>query len=226
MEQAGLDFRATKDLDIVISVEALDVDFVMAFWDFIREGNYRQHQKSTGKKLFYRFQEPENEAYPVMLELFARVPDLLNVGEGSHLTPIPVDECVSSLSAILLNDDYYHFIHAGRLEMEGLPVVRPEHLIPLKARAWLDLTKRREAGESIDNKDIRKHRNDVIRLYQIMPNLPLALPEPMVDDMRLFLDELQMDTSLNLKDLGIKNAGVEQVATDLRRIYGLERQPV
>lgn len=31
MGEAGLEFRATKDLDIVLSVEALDAEFVRAF---------------------------------------------------------------------------------------------------------------------------------------------------------------------------------------------------
>lgn len=40
MEAAGLPFRATKDLDIVLCVEALDAAFVEAFWEFINEGGY------------------------------------------------------------------------------------------------------------------------------------------------------------------------------------------
>jgi predicted nucleotidyltransferase len=38
MESMGLNFRATKDLDIVLILEALDVEFVNAFWSFIKEG--------------------------------------------------------------------------------------------------------------------------------------------------------------------------------------------
>lgn len=55
MEDVGLEFRATKDLDIVLCVEALDSDFVTAFWEFIREGKYKVQEKSTGQKQFYRF---------------------------------------------------------------------------------------------------------------------------------------------------------------------------
>lgn len=38
MTGAGLPFRATKDLDIVLYVEALDSTFVHAFWEFVRAG--------------------------------------------------------------------------------------------------------------------------------------------------------------------------------------------
>jgi hypothetical protein len=34
MESAGLEFRATKDLDIVLHIEALGPDFGKTFWNF------------------------------------------------------------------------------------------------------------------------------------------------------------------------------------------------
>jgi hypothetical protein len=108
MTGAGLAFRATKDLDIVLFVEALDAAFVRAFWEFVRIGGYEVQEKSTGEKQFYRFQKPTNANYPFMLELFSRQPDVLQVADGSHLTPLPVEEDASSLSAILLDNDYRH----------------------------------------------------------------------------------------------------------------------
>jgi len=103
MERMGLYFRATKDLDIVLILEALDIEFVNTFWSFIKEGRYKNRQRSTGKKLFYRFYDPKKEAFPYMIELFSRKPDVFELPLDSHLTPIPVDETVSSLSAILFN---------------------------------------------------------------------------------------------------------------------------
>ena len=64
MEEAGLEFRVTKDLDIVLCAEALDAEFVGAFWKFVKKGGYKNQQKSSGKKLFYRFYEPEDETFP------------------------------------------------------------------------------------------------------------------------------------------------------------------
>jgi hypothetical protein len=34
----------------------------------------------------------------------------LDIDPKSHLTPIPVDDDLSSLSTILLNDEYYHYM--------------------------------------------------------------------------------------------------------------------
>ena len=62
--EAGQDFRATKDLDLVLLVEALTPEFGRVFWDFVKEGGYENRQKSSGKPQFYRFSKPEDPAFP------------------------------------------------------------------------------------------------------------------------------------------------------------------
>lgn len=98
MESFGETFRTTKDLDIVLCLEALDAEFVKVFWDFIQNGNYSNRQHSTGKKLLYRFSKPQDASYPFMLELFSRLPGVFSKPPVGHLTPIPVDEGVGGLS--------------------------------------------------------------------------------------------------------------------------------
>lgn len=71
MDEAGLPFRATKDLDIVLCLEALTVEFVNAFWEFIRLGRYSTIKKSSGNKCFYRFTEPTENDFPYMIELLS-----------------------------------------------------------------------------------------------------------------------------------------------------------
>jgi len=219
MDEVGVDFRVTKDLDIVLCVEALDKEFVEAFWGFVRAGGYEVQETAAGDKRFYRFQKPTSPDYPFMLELFSRNPDMLPPARGGQLTPIPVDGAVSSLSAILLDDDYYRFLRSGRREKDSLPFVGPEHLIPLKTRAWLDLTERREQGDQVDSRDIRKHRNDVFRLYGIIvPELMAEIPEKIRQDMNAFITRMETE-SIDLKSLGLRNARQDEVLTNLRRIY-------
>lgn len=88
--EAGQDFRATKDLDLVLLVEALTPEFGRVFWDFVKEGGYENRQKSSGKPQFYRFSKPEDPAFPAMLELFARTDVDLRDAE-SGLMPIHID---------------------------------------------------------------------------------------------------------------------------------------
>jgi hypothetical protein len=40
MEVAGLEFRATKDLDFVAHIEALSAEFGATFWTFVERGRY------------------------------------------------------------------------------------------------------------------------------------------------------------------------------------------
>ena len=92
--------------------------------------------------------------------------------------------------------------------------------MPLKARAWLDLKEREAAGERIDGKDIRKHRNDVFRLYQIVDPSPLRETPPVVAaDMGRFLTEVRGET-IDLKSLGIARISLDEVLAQLGRIYG------
>lgn len=222
MEEVGLPFRATKDLDIVLCLEVLDRSFVEAFWEFVREGKYKVQQKSTGRQQFYRFKKPATEGYPFMLELFSRVPDMLQLANDSHLTPIPTEEEVASLSAILLDNNYYRFLHGGKKDSDGLSFVGPEHLIPLKARAWLDLTRRKEQGDAIDSKDIKKHKNDVFRLYQILnPDFGGNIPDKVKDDLREFISIMETER-IDFKSLGLSSMDLDSVLEDIRRIYVLD----
>ncbi len=223
MEEAGLAFRATKDLDIVLHVEALTPAFGEAFWKFVETGGYEIRQASnTGKPIFYRFQKPTDERYPAMVELFARAPDGLQLAQGSQLTPIPLDEAVSSLSAILLDEAYYEFIMAGRREVDGLPWVGEDRLIPLKAIAWLDLNARREQGAQVDAKDVRKHLNDVLRLSQLLaPATRIPLVQKIGDDLQRFLVAVAPDTSIDPKALQLGHVTVAELVDRIAQAYEL-----
>jgi hypothetical protein len=69
---ADLSFRATKDIDMVLIVEALTPEFGRRFWDFVGAGGYENRAKSNGVPQFYRFDKPKTPGFPFMIELFAR----------------------------------------------------------------------------------------------------------------------------------------------------------
>lgn len=222
MEQAGLGFRATKDLDIVLCAEAINEEFVSKFWEFAKEGGYEHQEKSTGNKQFYRFNKPASDQFPFMLELFSRKLDDMKLEDDSHLTPIPVDADVLSLSAILLDDDYYQCIEKGKTVIDGVSVLGAEYILPFKARAWLDLTKRRDSGKRVDSKDIKKHRNDVFRVFPLLsPNQRVVIPESIKTDMRDFVTAMPDEENLNMKDLGINTLTLAVVISSLSNIYDL-----
>jgi hypothetical protein len=153
--------------------------------------------------------------------LFSRQPDVLQVAEGSHLTPLPVEEDISSLSAILLDNHYYDFIRAGRQESDGLPMVGAAQLIALKARAWLDLSERASRGEQIDSKTIKKHKNDVFRLYQILdPAIDPMAPETVRKDIGDFISRMRIE-EIDLKSLGLRTGTRDDILTEIARVFRL-----
>jgi hypothetical protein len=189
---AGLDFRATKDIDMVLIVEALTVEFAGAFWRFIDDGGYRSAANRSGDPEFYRFEKPANAAYPKMIELFSRPGSGVRLQYSGHLTPLHVDDGVLSLSAILLNDDYYRFLLKGRTIVEDIVVLDALHLIVLKMKAWLDLTDQKAAGSHVNDRDLRKHRLDVFRLYQLLSqDTKLAVPAAVFGDIRRFIGRMR-----------------------------------
>jgi len=138
----GLEFRATKDMDMVLIVEALDAAFVKRFWEFIEAGKYQGRFRAEDGRQLYRFDKPQDERYPTMIEIFSRKPSNIDLAEGQTVVPIKLDDDSASLSAILLNDDYYALIRDQHNEEKNLPFANPAALIPLKARAYIDLAER------------------------------------------------------------------------------------
>ena len=192
MTEAGTDFRATKDIDMILIMEARYKEFAHIFWEFIMEGGYRFGWKNSEKAHFYRFTEPRS-GYPAMIELFSREPNYINfIPDG--IIPIHIDEDTSSLSAILLNDDYYKFMLTGRRVVSGISVLDTEHLIPFKMYAWLDLKDKKARGEHVNERDLKKHKYDVFRLLQIARRDNKIETNGIVrEDIIRFMEEIRME---------------------------------
>lgn len=204
LTEMNQDFRATKDIDLVLILEALTPDFGQRFWDYIKQAGYKHRNKSTGKPQFYRFTDPASPEYPVMIELFSRKTDAIELPEEAELTPIPLDEDVSSLSAILLDDSYYQFLRSGKIILDGVTVLDAPYIIPFKMKAWLDLNKRKQNGESIDSKNIRKHKNDVARLSELITaETKIEVSAAVYEDIQEFLDKMTSE-DLDTKSLGLR----------------------
>lgn len=220
LSSAGLDFRATRDLDIILIVEAYSAVFISKFWEFIKAGGYNEQEKSNSSKKYYRFSKPTIESFPYQIELFARNPDI-SLGDDQHLAPLPTDEDISSLSAILLNDEYYHFTLFNSVNEDGLRLASVSSLICLKANAYLDLKKRKESGAQIDNNKILKHKKDVIRLTQLLPGTELSVvPELIRADLRNLIDDY-IKYPVDITSLGVFNISMEEIIVQLKTTFRL-----
>ena len=213
-EEQDINFgRITKDLDIVLTVEAQTKEFGERFWQFIKDGRYKNRAKSNGKPQFYRFDKPEDDRFPKMIELFSRTDYLLKEEDG--LTPVHIDDSVSSLSAILLNEAYYQALLDGREIIMGISVLKPEWIISFKAKAWLDL----RGKTDMDSSNAKKHRNDIIRIASEIVLKKCSLPEELKKDMELFLELFEVSEA-ELKNLKIRGVKPDDIKETLKSIYG------
>lgn len=116
--------RATHDIDMIVIVEKMSTTFAERFWQFIREGGYRPEKRNpkdgeAPRYELYRFVDGK-PGYPAMIELLSRHPDILGTPKGLTIEPLPMEANASSLSAIIMDDDYYHFTIAHSILTDGI----------------------------------------------------------------------------------------------------------
>lgn len=224
IDEAGFVPRATKDIDIILIVEALNSGFVTQFWRFIEDGNYERREKGDDDHKYYRFMKPENHEFPFQIELFSRNPDLLDLDEKAHLTPIPVDDDLTSLSAILMDDDYYHYMSSHCSLEDGLQCANTEALICMKAKAYLEIAERIANGSKEETKKLSKHKGDVFRLaVMLTANDVFELPESIKADLQTFINTVagELPDKAIFKAMGLSAISVENVLKQIIKSFQL-----
>lgn len=216
--------RATKDLDLILVVEALSPEFGMRFWDFIKEGRYSSRKRGEGKHEYFRFMNPEDKRFPQQVELFSRQTGSLSLPSDARLEPIHIEDGVSSLSAILMDDTYYNYTIEHSTIVEGVHFANEEALICLKAKAYLDLSNRKAKGEAIDNDKIEKHKKDVIRMAALIPGESrFELPEVLQKDVADFCEAASSNLPNQdfMKSIGLPSMKAYDVIVSLKRYMNL-----
>lgn len=218
LEEVGITTRSTKDLDIVLCIEALTNNFILHFWKFIKDGGYECFIKSGDKRCFYRFDNPKNPNYPYMLELLSdKTIQMEDIDQVTH--PIVIDDELVSLSAIMLNQEYYQFIMQNKREIKGIMVVNEIAIIPLKIFAYLNLSDKKAKGEKISSDDINKHKNDVYRLVQLLSKSPLSNIPPIIkQDIAKFCMTLEEHPTI-LKQLHLDFESIDEIRNILLNVY-------
>lgn len=183
--------RATHDIDMIIVVERMTPQYGERFWQFIREAGYRPEKSKakegeSAKYEMFRFIDG-NPDFPEMIELLSRHPDVLGEPKGLTIGPLPIDGEQSSLSAIIMDDDYYQFtIEHSRLT-DDIRHADSAALIALKARAYLNLIQDKQNGKHVNSKDIKKHRSDVLKNIVIMTEDEILAPSSIVECVKEFV---------------------------------------
>jgi len=218
--------RNTTDIDMVLVVDVIDEKFMEAFWAMIMDGEYVSHQNVEGdKKQYWRFKGPQAKGFPEEIEISSGKLELtFPLMDGAKFTPVPANGDVPSLSAILMDQDYYDFLNANHVIRDDVKLANNYALICLKSKAWLDLRERKKKGENIDKKKISKHKNDVFRLTALIaPDTPIAVPGGIKADLAWFADEVQAELPEGVlyKEMGMGVIQSEKVLALLRSAFGI-----
>lgn len=216
--------RATKDIDMILVVDQMTPEFGRQFWQFVRDGNYqvRERKRIEGKDPvpeLFRFFQPRNDGFPFQVELLSKQPDILSTPTDFHLTPIPVGEEISSLSAILMDEEFYHFALEHSITKDDLHVADSIGLICLKIKAYLNLSAQEPPAHS---SDIRKHVSDVFKLM-LSGNImePVVLSENMKKDVATFVEKMEalMPNEPLQKSIQRNEAFIRRVLNEIKRIF-------
>ena len=145
---------------------------------------------------------------------------MINFPDEAHITPIPTDEDLSSLSAILMDDEYYNYTILHSQVIDGVHIADIDSLICLKARAYIDLILRKEQGENVDSRNIEKHKKDVLRLVAMQPDDNIVLPDSLKEHLLEFSDLI----ATNLPDQNfIKSIGLPPSFTPSQLLMQLKK---
>ena len=186
--------RPTKDLDVIVFINSSS-KFIEELKKYIKNGGYKIQTDAKHKASFYRFQNPTNKDYPIMLELFTTKDQRLILSDDQTVVPIVEEDGIKSLSAILLDNDYYSLIKDSTLNKDELSIIDPSSLIVFKAKAYLDI---KERGE--DSKKWKKHRSDIINLSVsfLTASTQFSLEGSIRTDFLEFLNQLKQELTSDI----------------------------
>ena len=101
----------------------------------------------------------------------------------------------------------------------GVTVLDAAYLIPFKAKAWMDLADRKAAGEHVDSKNIKKHKNDVFRLTELIdPTAKVVAPQGVYADIQEFVQRMKNE-NVDIKQLGLVGRTKEKILEELKAMY-------
>ena len=122
-------------------------------------------------------------------------------------------------SAVNTYQQFEGYLLDGKRVINGLSVLRPEYLILFKSKAYLDLWSRRQAGESVQSSEYKKHKKDILRIAVEMElERPSTLPAAVRSDIRSFIDSLETEP-FDVNTLINYQVSTEEIAEILRELF-------
>jgi len=197
--------KATHDIDLVL-LTSTSVEMSIKIKMYIKEGGYTIQKDQQDTYQYYRFVEPQTEGYAKEIELFASEEYGIELDEGQRIIPIDPEEGLYSLSAIMLDREYFDMIKSNIEEIDGIPYSNTLATMLLKMSAVYDLYHRG------DDK-WKKHRRDILKLTLLLTGEErLILKGRMIADVAFFKDEVEKLTDKMIKQIVGKGIAVDKDA--------------
>ena len=209
--------KATHDIDLVL-LTSTSVKMAGRIKMYIREGGYTIQKGQQDRYQYYRFVDPQAEGYAREIELFAPEEYGIELDEGQHIIPIDPEEGIYSLSAIMLDREYFEMIKSNIEEINGIPYSNTLATMLLKMSAVYDLYHR-------DDDKWKKHRRDILKLTLLLTGKErVVLTGRMITDVAFFKEKAEELTPKMIKQIVGKGIAVdkEAVAHAFKQVFVTE----
>lgn len=206
--------KATFDIDLVL-LTSNNSYMTQKIKAYVKEGQYEIQKGARDQYTYYRFIKPHIEGFAKEIELFASNKNDLSLDPDQRIIPIDAEEGLYSLSAIMLDPEYFEMIKQNVEKSTIAPCTNTQATIMLKMSAFRDLKERN------DDK-YKKHRRDIFKLsFLLTGEEKISLLGRMKEDFDAFIEHVE--TQLDAK--AFKSITypliidkVEMVAT-LKKVY-------
>ena len=211
--------KATHDIDLVL-LTSTSAEMANRIKTYIREGGYTIQKGQQDIYRYYRFVDPDVEGYAKEIELFASEEYGIDLDEGQRIIPIDPEEGLYSLSAIMLDREYFNMIKNNIEVIDGIPYSNTPATMLLKMSAVYDLHQRG------DDK-WKKHRRDILKLTLLLTGEErIVLTGRMIADVNFFKTEVGNMTTKMIKQIVGRGVTVDKdiVIESIEKVFIAEEQ--
>jgi len=206
--------KATFDIDLVL-LTTTSKAMTKKNKQYILEGEYTIQKGNKDQYHYYRFIEPKKPNFAKEIELFASNENDLELDDTQRIIPIDPEEGLYSLSAIMLDPEYFNMIKNNVVKDLRAPCTNTQATIMLKMSAFRDL---KENG----SKKWKKHRSDILKLSLLLTGEEkIEFVGRMKDDFDSFISHLETEVDNKTiatitKPFGVKR---EEVIEVLKQVF-------
>ncbi|MBU1958270.1 hypothetical protein KJ680_07685 [bacterium] len=205
--------KATHDIDLVLLTNS-SVTMSRRIKSYIKEGDYTVQKGEKDLFSYYRFFEPKIDGFAKEIEIFTVNEQKFELDENQRIIPIDPEEGLYSLSAIMLDNEYFEMIKNNIDDSNQVPCTNTIATMMLKISAFYDLKARG------DDK-WKKHRRDIIKLALILTGEErIELKGRMIEDVRLFMEHMDELNDKIIKQItGMKGISQSDIVEVLSEVF-------